>query len=531
MKWFYEKNHRVLSSPINKTFEEVLWMTEDEFRQWVSDFRKTILDVWDTYGNPPMVGYDEDEIIHQFNQLEKFPVHEFVTADLLTNTEDIIRNTSILGNSVNSWFPTMMATKINYSKDVDSGLSIYDHFKLDELYEKAVKYARRHFKRDSFYHYSKVARKNDTELGIYCPDAVTWIKEFESKVRPYGKYDYWIEPSLGTENLEHYTGYNETLRNVKTLKLPFDQFDSIKDLIPDKCKTNIDCKKGESYQIRYFQYGQRIFPLGFKAFKVSWCQYAHNFPPLTAKFLYETYTEEFKSDDKIYIWDPSCGWGGRILGAMSIKQDRCVHYIGTDPNRDHDTENGRTKYHEVADFYNNKSNRKKGLLDVTVNTYEIHQCGSEVFNEYEAFQQYKGKVSVVFTSPPYFAKEAYSQDETQSYKKFSQYELWRDGFLHQTLQNAYDILRPGGYLLWNIADAKFANEILTLEADSISFANKIGFELVHTWKMSLAQMPGGNRIDPETGLPMSKNFCKVRSSCGKKEIWLKYEPIFVFKKY
>jgi hypothetical protein len=43
-------------------------------------------------------------------------------------------------------------------------------------------------------------------------------------------------------------------------------------------------------------------------------------------------------------------------------------------------------------------------------------------------------------------------------------------------------------------------------------------------KMSLAQMPGGNRIDTETGLPKAKNFCKVNG------MWLKYEPVFIFYK-
>nr|BCU99788.1 MAG: hypothetical protein CM15mV30_0840 [uncultured marine virus] len=45
--------------------------------------------------------------------------------------------------------------------------------------------------------------------------------------------------------------------------------------------------------------------LGFKPFRISWCQYAVNFPPLTAKFLYEKYTEHFKDQEQIRIWDPS----------------------------------------------------------------------------------------------------------------------------------------------------------------------------------------------------------------------------------
>ena len=43
-------------------------------------------------------------------------------------------------------------------------------------------------------------------------------------------------------------------------------------------------------------------------------------------------------------------------------------------------------------------------------------------------------------------------------------------------------------------------------------------------KMCLAQMPGKNRVDSDTGVTTKKNFCKIN---GK---WRKYEPIFVFHK-
>ena len=36
------------------------------------------------------------------------------------------------------------------------------------------------------------------------------------------------------------------------------------------------------------------------------------------KYLYERYTEHIKEQDVINIYGPSSGWGGRILGAMSV---------------------------------------------------------------------------------------------------------------------------------------------------------------------------------------------------------------------
>ena len=57
---------------------------------------------------------------------------------------------------------------------------------------------------------------------------------------------------------------------------------------------------------------------------------------------------------------------------------------------------------------------------------------------------------MVFTSPPYFDREQYSEDEEQSYKSYPQYDDWRDNFLKPTLTNWYESLRNDRYLLWNI---------------------------------------------------------------------------------
>jgi hypothetical protein len=108
MKYFYEKNTELLESESNKKFEEILTMTKDEFREWAIQLRKTIVSLWDEKGQPPRVGYNEDEILDQFNQMTSFPVFKFLVKDELTGETDVIRNTSNVGNAVNQWFPTMM---------------------------------------------------------------------------------------------------------------------------------------------------------------------------------------------------------------------------------------------------------------------------------------------------------------------------------------------------------------------------------------------------------------------------------------
>ena len=166
---------------------------------------------------------------------------------------------------------------------------------------------------------------------------------------------------------------------------------------------------------------------------------------------------------------------------------------------------------------------------------DSYQCGSEVMREKASFQDFKGRVDLVFTSPPYFAKEIYSDDPEQSAIKFNTFDTWVEGFLRPTLETAVEYLAPNRYLLWNIADAKFGNQMLPLEKVSCDILESLGMKHIGVLKMVLAQMPGGNRIDAETNKPRAKNFCRIKEAKKgnknqSKSMFFKYEPIFVFKK-
>ena len=524
MKDFYERNDQLINSDVNKTFDELLVMTDDEFKSWVREMRNEVRRIWDELGCPPRVGINEPDIIKQFNKLEGFPIHELITKDELTGDNDVLANNKRVGTAVNQWFPTMMKTRILYGKDPSKAKSIYDWFVEEDLFERQVNFARRNFKRDSFYHFAPVVRRGNLEENLILADTgKEWIEKFEERIRPHNEYSYWIDPC---DSIEVYTGYSSSMKESKFLSITRTEAIEMnkEGIIPDHALANLYTKDDEICRIRLFKKGQKIFPVGFKSFRVTYCQYAVNFPPVIAKFLYQTYTEDIKNQDVINIWDPSAGWAGRLLGAISVKDDRQIHYIGTDPNTDHNLPNGKTKYDSVAEFYNTKTNRANdALFEPVLNTHKIFQCGSEVVKDNPEFQKYKGELDFVFTSPPYFAKEIYSEDEAQSCHKFSTYADWRDNFLYPTLKTAVEYLKEDRYMAWNIADAVFDNVTLPMEKDSIDYLESLGMKYIKTWKMKLAQMPGGNRVG-EDGKPTAKNFCKVN---GK---WFKYEPIFIFKK-
>lgn len=268
--------------------------------------------------------------------------------------------------------------------------------------------------------------------------------------------------------------------------------------------------------LRLYETDARVFPMGFRSFRISMCQYAVNWPALGARALYERYTTGVSHP---VIWDPSSGWAGRLAGAVTSRTRPT--YIGCDPNTDHlwvdDAGVQHSKYTEIAAYHASRT-----PFDAPPKVL-FFPCGSEVMKDQPAFQEYRGKVDVVFTSPPYFHRELYSNDPEQSAHKFSGFEDWCEGFLKPTLETAAEWLKPGGVLLWNIADIKEGGKFLPLEQRSIEYATAAGLIQGGTIRLLMAGMPGANRISDE-GKGTAKNTCLVKGRVAK------FEPIFTFLK-
>lgn len=281
-----------------------------------------------------------------------------------------------------------------------------------------------------------------------------------------------------------------------------------------------DLKNTDRFYIRYFDTKLKIFPTGYKIFRTGFrVMQATNFPPLVAKHIYSRFTEKNKKQKRIVIYDPSSGWGGRIIGACATGADRKIHYVGTDPNPDNFIPNlGVSRYEYVADFYQRNIPQENHI------TFEMFQCGSEVIGQEQRFKKYKNKIDLVFTSPPYFNAEGYSTDNNQSSVKFPEYEQWRDGFLKQTLETACDYLKIGGRLIWNIADVKEGRFMLPLEEDTVEILESLGMKYEDKLKYVMTKSPGSGRTSSVHRNPTAKNFAAFGGD------FRKYEPIFVFRK-
>ena len=129
----------------------------------------------------------------------------------------------------------------------------------------------------------------------------------------------------------------------------------------------------------------------------------------------------------------------------------------------------------------------------------------------------------IFTSPPYFSAEIYTDEPTQSTIKFKEYGSWRDNFLRETLETCVAWLKPKRYLAFNIADVNVGTVQYPLENDTVEILKSLGMRYEGKVKMVLAKSPS-MQVKHYTNQPSYKNFCKVN---GK---WRKFDPIFIFYK-
>ncbi len=542
MNHFYERS-QFSKFQSNTTYHQLLQMTDDEFTDWARTLRKEVTEQWDVFGTPPVIGRNEDGIITKFKKLKSNPA-DYWEKDLSGDdlSLGIIKNFNKDASVVNQFFPTMLKTKISTGKSADGGLSIYDHFSEPDLEEKFVRIMKRAVKRDSMYSWSRsIVDKKDENSFWNGQGAIDFIKDAHNGKVFNGRwkgFDIWIS-KVKTRTIDNYGTFNQEYIGSKNLYLTSEQVQKLKDdgYLNKTQLSNIDriesshtSEAGTTtdyvYQIRWYEKEVGIFPKIIQVFRLSCGQPAVNFPALTAKWIYENYTSHIDTDEPLHIYDSSAGWGGRIIGAMSSRKK--THYIGTDPNPDNFIDElGITRYEYVANFYNKNcvddfSDKLTSFFDVKSqsNTFEIFQDGSELIQNNPEFQKYKGKLDISFTSPPYFNREQYSQDEKQSFRAYGEYEDWRDNFLKPTLTTIYEYLKNDRYILWNIADIKIGESTYyPLEQDSIDILEELGCEYKGRLKMLMTRMVG---LDP------SKSGIKNAVEYDGKSY--KFEPIFVFHK-
>lgn len=200
-----------------------------------------------------------------------------------------------------------------------------------------------------------------------------------------------------------------------------------------------------------FRFRNNLYPLTIRnASEMTGGNVVVNFSPMKAKALYERYCPP-----NGVIYDYACGFGGRMLGALSSKNN--YTYIGVEPCIE-----TYTHLNELGLHIEHVTNRK--------DSYKLFCMGSEDYIGEE------NSIDFAFSSPPYFNLERYSDELTQCYNKFPTLEEWFEGYVKPTIENTYKMLKPNSDYAVNIADFKVGKNNIKFVERWIEIAENIGFE-------------------------------------------------------
>ena len=177
-----------------------------------------------------------------------------------------------------------------------------------------------------------------------------------------------------------------------------------------------------------------------------------NFLPSVAKAVYMY----FSNDRQIDVLDFCAGFGGRLLGALG---SRCVkRYVGIDV------------LGENCDGLKNMI----GAFDSECEGRIVQgQCENVLKGVPDAFD-------LVFTSPPYFNTEIYSNGIEQSYNKFPEYEDWLTHWLVPVVVEASEKLRDTGRVALSLGKCGKHNvidDLVFLVRSKLKMSDVIYFEV------------------------------------------------------
>lgn len=192
---------------------------------------------------------------------------------------------------------------------------------------------------------------------------------------------------------------------------------------------------------------------------------ASQFKPTIAKSIYE----KFNSVD---VLDFSSGWGDRFCGFYACEQTKS--YIGIDPNtRLHN------KYKEQESLYKSLTEEKYCKF--------ICAPAEEVEIDPEC-------VDTVFTSPPYFNAERYTDESTQSYKRYRKLETWLDNFLFRALDMSISALKKDGHLILNISDMYSGHQINRICDPMNNYIRSKGLTYLGVIGMKMSKRPNSKAV-------------------------------------
>jgi hypothetical protein len=187
-----------------------------------------------------------------------------------------------------------------------------------------------------------------------------------------------------------------------------------------------------------------------------------NFRPSLAKAIVEVYSPQGGS-----VLDPCAGYGGRAAGSLASGRD----YFGVDPHP--------------------KAKESFSRLQLAFG-------GSLTFFNmpFEEFDEKPLGVDLVFTSPPYFSVERYSDDATQSWVRYKTWDSWVHSFLEPLALKSFYHLKPGGAFCVNTKNIRIGLSTFPIVDELTRISITTGFMLESTLSIPIGIIGKDLRSEP-----------------------------------
>lgn len=199
---------------------------------------------------------------------------------------------------------------------------------------------------------------------------------------------------------------------------------------------------------------------------------ASQFRCSTAKGIYDFYSAK-------NVLDLSSGWGDRLAGFYSSKTTQT--YTGFDPNE------------RLINGYNEQINEYNSIIQKNAKIYNI---GAEYMDDVLCNEKY----DLIFTSPPYFNIERYTQENTQSYKKYKKIDNWLNEFLFDIIEKSWKYLEPNGILAINISDVYSGHKVNKICDPMNDFIRTLPLsEYIGAIGYEMAKRPNSGALKNKTG--------------------------------
>lgn len=171
------------------------------------------------------------------------------------------------------------------------------------------------------------------------------------------------------------------------------------------------------------------------------------------------------------VLDTSTGYGGRLVGFVASLVKGA--YIGIDPNTL--THAGNLQLADALGVGHRVELHNQAAEDVDVKVV-AERCDFS------------------FTSPPYFSKEHYSDEPTQSWVRYGHsFDAWVAGFLRPMLALTYAALKPGAHGIINIEDVTIKATRYPLVRATVESAIAVGLEHKGTELFEMQARFGANQ--------------------------------------